>query len=70
MRILNAGVDGSRGWFLAQHLAEREVAGADALLRRSWVDARVLSLPLYAAMSDANIDRVTGSVIDLLRRYA
>jgi UDP-sulfoquinovose synthase len=39
MRILIAGMDGYLGWSLAQHLSSRghEVAGADALLRRSWV---------------------------------
>ena len=33
-------MDGYLGWSLAQHLARRghEVAGADALMRRSWVD--------------------------------
>ena len=41
MRVLVAGMDGYLGWSLAQHLAGRghEIAGADALLRRSWVDA-------------------------------
>ena len=40
MRILIAGMDGYLGWSLAQHLARRghEVAGADALLRRAWVE--------------------------------
>jgi len=40
MRILIAGMDGYLGWSLAQHLSARghEVAGADALLRRSWVE--------------------------------
>jgi len=39
MRIIIAGMDGYLGWPLAQHLIQRghEVAGADALLRRSWV---------------------------------
>src|ERR1700680_1273703 len=39
MRMLIAGMDGYLGWSLAQHLTLRghEVAGADALLRRSWV---------------------------------
>ena len=39
MRILIAGMDGYLGWSLAQHLSARghEVAGADAMLRRSWV---------------------------------
>lgn len=41
MRVLIAGMDGYLGWSLAQHLAGRghEIAGADALLRRSWVEA-------------------------------
>src|ERR1022692_4993423 len=40
MRILIAGADGYLGWSLAQHLASRghEVAGADAFLRRQWVE--------------------------------
>lgn len=40
MRIFIAGVDGYLGWSLAQHLATRghEVAGADILFRRDWVE--------------------------------
>jgi UDP-sulfoquinovose synthase len=40
VRVFIAGMDGYLGWSLAQHLSERghEVAGADALLRRSWVE--------------------------------
>lgn len=40
MRILITGIDGYLGWSLTQHLASRghTVGGADALLRRSWVD--------------------------------
>lgn len=40
MRVFIAGVDGYLGWSLAQYLAARghEVAGADAFLRRAWVD--------------------------------
>ncbi|MDQ4095414.1 MAG: NAD-dependent epimerase/dehydratase family protein, partial [Actinomycetota bacterium] len=40
MRVFVAGVDGYLGWSLAQHLAARghEVGGADAFLRRKWVD--------------------------------
>jgi UDP-sulfoquinovose synthase len=39
MRMFIAGMDGYLGWSLAQHLTRRghEVAGADALYRRSWV---------------------------------
>ena len=39
MRIFIAGMDGYLGWSLAQHLVRygHEVAGADALYRRSWV---------------------------------
>jgi UDP-sulfoquinovose synthase len=37
--MLIAGIDGYLGWALAQHLTRRghEVAGADALYRRAWV---------------------------------
>ena len=40
MRMFIAGMDGYLGWSLAQHLVRggHEVAGADALYRRSWVD--------------------------------
>lgn len=40
MRIFIAGVDGYLGWSLAQHLAARghELAGADAMFRRLWVE--------------------------------
>jgi UDP-sulfoquinovose synthase len=40
MRMFIAGMDGYLGWSLAQHLVRRghEIAGADALYRRSWVD--------------------------------
>lgn len=40
MRIFIAGLDGYLGWSLAQHLVTRghEVAGADILLRRQWVE--------------------------------
>ena len=40
MRVFVAGVDGYLGWSLAQHLTQagHEVAGADAFLRRSWVE--------------------------------
>lgn len=40
MRVFIAGVDGYLGWSLAQYLAAKghEVAGADAFLRRVWVD--------------------------------
>jgi UDP-sulfoquinovose synthase len=40
MRMFIAGMDGYLGWSLAQHLARRghEIAGADALMRRSWVE--------------------------------
>ena len=55
MRILIAGMDGYLGWSLAQHLSARghEVAGADALLRRSWVEemGSVSAIPI-APMED------------------
>ena len=40
MRVFIAGVDGYLGWSLAQYLTARghEVGGADAFLRREWVD--------------------------------
>ncbi len=40
MKIFIAGVDGYLGWALAQYLTIRghEVSGADALLRRDWVE--------------------------------
>ena len=40
MRVFIAGVDGYLGWSLAQYLAARghEVGGADAFLRRQWVE--------------------------------
>jgi len=52
MRVFVAGVDGYLGWALAQRLAARghQVAGADALLRRSWVDemGSVSAVPIAA----------------------
>jgi UDP-sulfoquinovose synthase len=40
MRVFIPGIDGYLGWSLAQHLTARghEVAGADALFRRDWVE--------------------------------
>jgi UDP-sulfoquinovose synthase len=40
VRVFIAGVDGYLGWTLAQYLAARghDVAGADALMRRAWVE--------------------------------
>lgn len=40
MRVFIAGVDGYLGWSLAQYLTARghEVGGADAFLRRQWVE--------------------------------
>lgn len=40
MRVFIAGVDGYLGWALALYLAQRghEISGADAYLRRDWVD--------------------------------
>ena len=40
MRVFIAGVDGYLGWSLAQYLTARghEVGGADAFLRRAWVE--------------------------------
>jgi UDP-sulfoquinovose synthase len=40
VRVFIAGVDGYLGWSLAQYLAARghDVAGADAFMRRAWVE--------------------------------
>ena len=55
MRVFIAGMDGYLGWSLAQHLARRghEVAGADALYRRSWVE----EMGSASAIPIATIDR-------------
>ena len=54
MRVFIAGMDGYLGWPLAQYLASRshEVAGADALLRRSWVE----EMDSVSAIPIASID--------------
>ena len=54
MRILIAGMDGYLGWSLAQHLVRRghNVAGADALYRRSWVE----EMESVSAIPIASID--------------
>lgn len=50
MRVFIAGIDGYLGWALAQHLVQRghEVAGADGLLRRQWVQemGSISALPI------------------------
>ena len=55
MRILIAGMDGYLGWSLAQHLTAggHQVAGADALLRRAWVEemGSVSAIPI-ASLQD------------------
>src|SRR5213594_1726714 len=40
LRVFIAGIDGYLGWSLVQYLLGRghDVGGADAFLRRSWVD--------------------------------
>jgi UDP-sulfoquinovose synthase len=60
MRILIAGMDGYLGWSLAQHLTGRghEVAGADALLRRSWVE----KMGSASAIPIASIDDRLGAL--------
>ena len=67
-----AGMDGYLGWPLAQHLAERshEVAGADALFRRSWVEemGSVSAIPI--APMDERLDALradTGQPIPFWR---
>jgi len=54
---------------LSLHLRERMGFRGGEFPVSEDVYARVLSLPLYAAMSDADVDRVTESVIELLWRY-
>jgi len=52
MKVFIAGIDGYLGWALAQYLTSRghEVAGADALLRRKWVEemGSHSALPVYS----------------------
>ncbi len=52
MRVLIAGIDGYLGWALAQYLTARghEVAGADLMLRREWVDevGSHSAIPVYS----------------------
>ena len=55
MRVFIAGVDGYLGWSLAQYLAARghEVGGADAFMRRAWVEEmQSVSATPVAAMDD------------------
>src|ERR1700727_880746 len=54
MRMFIAGMAGYLGWSLAQHLARRghEIAGADALYRRSWVE----EMDSVSAVPIASID--------------
>ncbi len=52
MRVFIAGIDGYLGWPLAQYLTARghEVAGADLMLRRQWVEevGSISALPVYS----------------------
>lgn len=52
MKVFIAGIDGYLGWPLAQYLAARghEVAGADLLLRREWVEevGSQSAIPVYS----------------------
>jgi UDP-sulfoquinovose synthase len=54
LRIFIAGIDGYLGWSLAQYLAARghQVAGADAFLRRKWVE----EMGSWSATPIANMD--------------
>jgi len=79
VRILIAGMDGYLGWSLAQHLTARghEVAGADALLRRSWVEemGSVSAIPIAPVQDRLQALRThTGQTIPFwngdLREYA
>ncbi len=51
MRVFITGIDGYLGWTLAQYLTARghEVAGADAMMRRQWVEEldSQSALPVY-----------------------
>ncbi|MEQ8677960.1 MAG: NAD-dependent epimerase/dehydratase family protein [Aggregatilineales bacterium] len=52
MKVFIAGIDGYLGWTLAQYLTERghDVAGADLMLRREWVEemGSQSALPVYS----------------------
>ena len=52
MKVFIAGIDGYLGWALAQYLTARghEVAGADALFRRKWVEemGSHSAIPVYS----------------------
>jgi len=52
MRVFIAGIDGYLGWTLAQYLTARghDVAGADAMMRRKWVEemGSQSALPVYS----------------------
>lgn len=52
MRVFIAGIDGYLGWTLAQYLTARghEVAGADAMMRREWVEemGSQSAIPIYS----------------------
>jgi UDP-sulfoquinovose synthase len=54
MKVFIAGIDGYLGWALAQYMTQQGhiVAGADALLRRQWVD----EMDSYSAIPIANHD--------------
>jgi UDP-sulfoquinovose synthase len=79
MRMFIAGMDGYLGWSLAQHLGRRghEIAGADALLRRSWVEemGSVSAIPIASIDQRLKVLRThTGQCIPFwhgdLRDYA
>ena len=59
MKVFIAGIDGYLGWALAQSLLQRghEVAGADNMARRSWVEeVVVLERSANSSNSRANQD--------------
>ena len=77
MKVFIAGIDGYLGWALAQYLTEHghEVAGADALMRREWVDevGSISAIPIasreerIAAFNDAfatSLDFRQGDLMD------
>jgi UDP-sulfoquinovose synthase len=58
MKIFIAGMDGYLGWSLAQHLARRghEIGGADALMRRLWVEGMGSASAIPIASIDERLD--------------
>lgn len=72
MRVFVAGVDGYLGWTLAQHLASRGhvVGGADALLRRLWVDEMKSASAIPITSVDERLSAFTAHFGQPLRFFA